>query len=140
MKHLKKILALVLVMAMTFTMLPVFAAAEDAAVETVAPVAEAPAAEAPAVEDVAVIPETAPAEAPAVEAIETVAAEAVPVKAELQALEKGNTTFADDAAAVAAGKEMICHTGNHGAVVSAEFEGRENALDICPLCKQCPKA
>ena len=50
MKHLKKILALVLVMAMTFTMLPVFAAADDVAVETVAPVAEAPAAEAPAAE------------------------------------------------------------------------------------------
>ena len=40
MVNLKKILALVLVMAMTFTMLPVLAAAEDVAVETVAPVAE----------------------------------------------------------------------------------------------------
>ena len=39
MKHLKKILSLVLVMAMTFTMLPVFAAADDVAVETVAPAA-----------------------------------------------------------------------------------------------------
>ena len=86
MANLRKILALVLVVAMTFTMLPVFAAADDVAVETIAPVAKAPAAEAaPAVEDVAVIPETAPAEAPAeipaeapaAGAIETAATETV---------------------------------------------------------------
>ena len=45
MKKMRRLLALALVMAMTFTMLPVLAAAEDVAVETVAPVAEAPAAE-----------------------------------------------------------------------------------------------
>ena len=89
MTNLRKLLALVLVAAMTVTMLPVFAAAEDVAVETVQSVADVPAAEAApvAVEDVAFIPELPQAEASAaapVEAIETVAAEAVPVKAELQ--------------------------------------------------------
>ena len=61
MAKIRRILALVLVMAMTFTMLPVFAAAEDVvseipAVETV----EAPAAEAPVVET--------PADAPVADA------------------------------------------------------------------------
>ncbi len=98
MKHLKKILALVLVMAMTFTMLPAVSAADDAAVETVAPIAEAPSAEPVAVEEVAAVPAEAPA-APKIEAIETVAAEEVPVTAELQA----TGTYESDAAAIEAG-------------------------------------
>ena len=100
MAKLRKILALVLVMAMTVTMLPVFAAADDVAVETVAPVAEAPAAEAPAAEDVAVVP--AEPAAPAAAAIETVAAETVAPVAELQAL-TGSTAFETDDAALEEG-------------------------------------
>ena len=123
MMNLKKILAMVLVVAMTFTMLPVFAAAEDvAAVETVAPAAEpasAPAAEAPAaeaapapaaepaaapapvaVEDVAPIAAEEPAAAPVAEAIQTVAAELDAPKAELQA------TYDTDADAIADGYFM----------------------------------
>ena len=97
MMHLKKLLALVLVVAMTVTMLPVFAAAEDVAVETVAPAADVPAAAAaPAVEDISFIPEIAPT-AP-VEAIATAPTEAVPVKAELQVMEKGVAFDNDDAA------------------------------------------
>ncbi len=93
----RRILALVLVMAMTFSMLPVFAAAEDVvseipAVETVeAPAVEAPVVETPAVEDVVEIPTEAPVEEPAVEAIETVATETV---AELQADDVSETDVA----------------------------------------------
>ncbi|MBR2365921.1 MAG: hypothetical protein IKA78_01995, partial [Oscillospiraceae bacterium] len=133
MAKIRRILALVLVMAMTFTMLPVFAAAEDVvseipAVETVeapaaeapvveapadapvadAPVVEAPVVDVPAVEDVVEIPTEAPVEEPAVEAIETVAAETV---AELQEAVASGATYTNgvqstgqtDSDAVAAG-------------------------------------
>lgn len=127
----RRILALVLVMAMTFSMLPVFAAAEEVvseipAVETVeapaaeapvveapadapaadAPVVEAPVVDVPAVEDVVEIPTEAPVEEPAVEAIETVATEAV---AALQ-----DELSAEDTAAVTEGKifKILDPTGN----------------------------
>ncbi|MBR2896835.1 MAG: hypothetical protein IKC04_02980, partial [Oscillospiraceae bacterium] len=84
---------------MTFSMLPVFAAADDAVSEVAAveaPTAEAPVAEVPAVEDVAEIPAELPAAVPVVEAIETVATETVAT------LQEGLS--ADDTAAIEAGK------------------------------------
>ena len=76
MAKLRKLLALALVMAMTFSMLPVFAAAEDGVGEVVA-------VEPVAVEDVAEI-SAAPDEAPVADAIATAPTETVAVKAVLQ--------------------------------------------------------
>ena len=72
----RKLLALALVMAMTFSMLPVFATAEDG-------VGEVAAVEPVAVEDVAEI-SAAPDEAPVADAIETFPTETVAARAELQ--------------------------------------------------------
>ena len=82
MMQLKRLSALILVLAMVFTMAPVFAAAEHAGV--------------PAVEDVPVASGETTDAAPA---IETAAPESVPVTAELQA----GVAYADDAAAIEAG-------------------------------------
>ena len=54
MKNLKKLLAWLLVLTMTFTMLPVFAAADDAAVEDVSVIPAA--AEAPSAGDLTIAP------------------------------------------------------------------------------------
>ena len=126
MARFRNVLAMVLVLAMTVTMLPVFAAAEDAAVETVLPVADVAAAEpAPAaVEDVSFIPELPQADVPAaapVEAIETVAAEEV--KAELQeagALSLG-AAYANDAAALADGYFLRLDIPNVGSAYYKDF-------------------
>ena len=134
MVNLKKILALVLVMAMTFSMLPVFAAAEDVAVETVAPVAEAPAAAAPAVEDVAFVPELPQAEATApVEAIETVAAETVATKAALQA------DYADDTEAIAAGMVVRLDTPD-GTSYSADPKSALSTVSAAAAASQAAAA
>ncbi|MDO4845588.1 MAG: hypothetical protein Q3977_03150, partial [Oscillospiraceae bacterium] len=76
MAKLRKLLALALVMAMTFSMLPVFAAAEDG-------VGEVAAVEPVAVEDVAEI-SAAPDEAPVADVIATAPTETVAPVAELQ--------------------------------------------------------
>lgn len=102
MTKLRRILALVLVMAMTVTMLPIFAVADDAVSEVVAvdtvetPATESVPVEDIAVEDVAVIPDTAAPEAPVIEAIETAPAEAVAV---LQDVDENDVAMVIDLAA-----------------------------------------
>ena len=122
MTNLKKYLALVLVVAMTFTMLPVFAAAEDTAAEDVSVISETPAANDAPAGDLTIAP------------AETVAAEAVPVQAELQALTNGNTSFANDVTAVAAGYFLRLDIPNVGSAYYNSFQTASN--DYCSNNKE----
>ena len=43
-------------------------------------------------------------------------------------------------AAVAALQEVVGNAGYHGAVVAAQFQWREDAVDVCAFCEHCAEA